>query len=319
MRNFFVALLIGLSLIAFTAPDASAARLGGGMNFGRSFKAPTAPRMATPPRGAAAGAAAGAASTAAKGGIGRSLLYGAAGALGFMALAHMLGLGDGFGSVLMIIVLVLIGFMVFRFIMARKLQQSSGGGGAQRQQSTGFPNPFSRPDEPPAQKSSFDSTPQYSSGARSGSVLDEFANGGTSSVATATAANASAEDSSTMGVPKELNVENFLNMAKSYFIMLQKAWDSGDMDSLANYCTDDVFINLTHMRREIKGANVTEVKSLEAKLAGFETTPTEYVASVLFTGNLLENGVPAQVKERWNLVKPRDDSTGWLLAGIEQE
>ena len=52
------------------------------------------------------------------------------------------------------------------------------------------------------------------------------------------------------------------------------------MDDLANYTTDDLFIELTHKRREIKGANLTEIVNLNASLAGFETTPTEYVASV---------------------------------------
>ena len=100
--------------------------------------------------------------------------------------------------------------------------------------------------------------------------------------------------------------------------MLQKAWDSGDMDDLSNYTTDDLFIELTHKRREIKGANLTEIVNLNASLAGFETTPTEYVASVLFTGSLKENGEPTEIKEIWNLVKPKEGKTGWLLAGIQQ-
>ena len=60
------------------------------------------------------------------------------------------------------------------------------------------------------------------------------------------------------------------------------------------------------------------ILSLTPSLAGFETTPTEYVASVLFEGKLNENGEPTDVKEIWNLVKPREGKSGWLLAGIEQ-
>lgn len=41
MKKFFAALLIGLSLVAFTV-DASAARLGGGSSFGRSMSIPKA-------------------------------------------------------------------------------------------------------------------------------------------------------------------------------------------------------------------------------------------------------------------------------------
>ena len=75
---------------------------------------------------------------------------------------------------------------------------------------------------------------------------------------------------------------------------------------------------LTHKRREIKGINLTEVVTLNADLAGFETTSTEYVASVKFRGRLKENGDLVDVEEIWNLVKAREGRSGWLLAGIEQ-
>ena len=127
-----------------------------------------------------------------------------------------------------------------------------------------------------------------------------------------------AASESTYGAPADFNQEEFLNMSTAYFKMLQKAWDSGDMDDLSNYTTDDLFIELTHKRREIKGANLTEIVNLNASLTGFETTPTEYVASVLFTGSLKENGEPTEIKEIWNLVKPKEGKTGWLLAGIQQ-
>ena len=127
-----------------------------------------------------------------------------------------------------------------------------------------------------------------------------------------------AASESTYGAPADFNQEEFLNMSTAYFKMLQKAWDSGDMDDLSNYTTDDLFIELTHKRREIKGANLTEIVNLNASLAGFETTPTEYVASVLFTGSVKENGEPTEIKEIWNLVMPKEGKTGWLLAGIQQ-
>ena len=99
MKKFLAALLIGLSLVSITL-DASAARLGGGASFGRSmsvpkaapsspFKAPSAAATKRPATAAAAGAAAKAPMS-----MGKRLLIGAAAALGFMALANMLGLGE---------------------------------------------------------------------------------------------------------------------------------------------------------------------------------------------------------------------------------
>ncbi len=309
MKKFFAALLIGLSLVTFTL-DASAARLGGGASFGRSMsvpKAPVAPKVApsTTQRPATGAAAAGTAAAATKSSLGRNLLIGAASALGFMALANMLGFGEGFAQILMILVLFGLAMVAFRMFAARKTASTSRsaqqGTSSIFQQQTRRPEPMQKTTAPQSEQQ-----PAYSGAARPGSAMDEFSGNG------------SQAQTSSFEVPAEFDKENFLNMSTSYFTMLQKAWDSGDMENLANYCTDDLFIELTHKRREIKGINITNVISLKPTLAGFETTPTEYVASVLFEGKLTENGTPTDVKEIWNLVKAKEGKSGWLLAGIEQ-
>ena len=127
MKKFLAALLIGLSLVSITL-DASAARLGGGASFGRSmsvpkaapstpFKAPSAAATKRPATAAAAGAAAKAPMS-----MGKRLLIGAAAALGFMALANMLGLGEGFAQMLMILTLILLAVVAFRFFAARRAE-----------------------------------------------------------------------------------------------------------------------------------------------------------------------------------------------------
>ena len=312
MKKFLAALLIGLSLVTFTL-DASAARLGGGASFGRSMSVPkaspsfpkAAPSTANRP---SAAPAAGAAAAAKSGGLGRSLLIGAATALGFMALANMLGLGEGFAQILMFLALAALALFAFRFFAAKKAASSAGNSSQNPTnifQRPSQPEPYSAPE--PMQKEA--SNPFSGMASRPGSAMDEFSD--------SPSTGAQNSDSS-FEVPAEFDKEAFLQMSTSYFKMLQGAWDSGDMDNLSNYCTDDMFIELTHRRREIKGANVTMILSLTPSLAGFETTPTEYVASVLFEGKLNENGEPTDVKEIWNLVKPREGKSGWLLAGIEQ-
>ena len=309
MKKFLAALLIGLSLVSITL-DASAARLGGGASFGRSmsvpkaapstpFKAPSAAATKRPATAAAAGAAGKAPMS-----MGKRLLIGAAAALGFMALANMLGLGEGFAQMLMILTLILLAVVAFRFFAARKsgasAAASAGAPASQPTQDADFGQ--SRSEAAVREQPAFNPAQAV----RPGSAMDQFSD------------EPSAASESTYGAPADFNQEEFLNMSTAYFKMLQKAWDSGDMDDLANYTTDDLFIELTHKRREIKGANLTEIVNLNASLAGFETTPTEYVASVLFTGSLKENGEPTEIKEIWNLVKPKEGKTGWLLAGIQQ-
>lgn len=304
MKKFLAALLIGLSLVSITL-DASAARLGGGASFGRSMSvpkaAPSSPFKA--PSAAATKRPATAAAAKAPMSMGKRLLIGAAAALGFMALANMLGLGEGFAQMLMILTLILLAVVAFRFFAARKSGASAASAGAPAAQPTQDADfGQSRSEAAVREQPAFNPAQAV----RPGSAMDQFSD------------EPAAASESTYGAPADFNQEEFLNMSTAYFKMLQKAWDSGDMDDLSNYTTDDLFIELTHKRREIKGANLTEIVNLNASLAGFETTPTEYVASVLFTGSLKENGEPTEIKEIWNLVKPKEGKTGWLLAGIQQ-
>ncbi len=50
------------------------------------------------------------------------------------------------------------------------------------------------------------------------------------------------------------------------------------------------------------------------------TEGREHWASVRYTGMLREDGAsqPTAIDEIWNLTKPVDGSSGWLLAGIQQ-
>jgi predicted lipid-binding transport protein (Tim44 family) len=59
--------------------------------------------------------------------------------------------------------------------------------------------------------------------------------------------------------------------------------------------------------------------SLEADVLEVTTEDRQHWASVRFWGVLREDGGPARpFDETWNLTKPVDDSSGWLLAGIQQ-
>jgi len=63
----------------------------------------------------------------------------------------------------------------------------------------------------------------------------------------------------------------------------------------------------------------TEVIDLAGEVLEVTTEADRHWASVRFTGTLREGGAPAApFDEVWNLSKPVDGKTGWLLAGIQQ-
>ncbi|MPN61134.1 hypothetical protein SDC9_208868 [bioreactor metagenome] len=80
-----------------------------------------------------------------------------------------------------------------------------------------------------------------------------------------------------------------------------------------------MFVALTHELRA-RGAkpSKTEIVKLDAELLGIETSADDHLASVKFAGVLKIDGEDETVNEVWNLVKPVDGKSGWLLAGIQQ-
>jgi predicted lipid-binding transport protein (Tim44 family) len=65
--------------------------------------------------------------------------------------------------------------------------------------------------------------------------------------------------------------------------------------------------------------NHTEVVMLEAQLLGIEDLGADYMASVEFSGMIREepSSGPSPFREVWNMTKPKNGSSGWLVAGVQ--
>ncbi len=119
-------------------PDAEARRMGGGKSFGQQSSnvtqrnaAPATP--AGPTQNAAAakpGAPAAAPAAAAPKKPWGAMLGGLAAGLGLAWLAHSLGLGAGFGQFLLIALLAMAAFAVFKMVMRSRKGVGAGQGGA---------------------------------------------------------------------------------------------------------------------------------------------------------------------------------------------
>jgi predicted lipid-binding transport protein (Tim44 family) len=89
------------------------------------------------------------------------------------------------------------------------------------------------------------------------------------------------------------------------------------MEDIREFTTDELFEAL---KSELGERSQTEVAGLEAELLEVATEGKEHWASVRFSGQVREapGAAPEAFAEVWNLVKPADGSSGWLLAGIQQ-
>ncbi|WP_134862558.1 Tim44 domain-containing protein, partial [Bordetella pertussis] len=121
--------------------------------------------------------------------------------------------------------------------------------------------------------------------------------------AAAAAALPKAGDDGNWFIPGDFDTPRFLQQAKDQFVRIQGIWDSGEVESLRDFLTDDL---------------ISELKpQLEARGAAANISDG-HLASVRFSGMLREApGTEAfRFEEVWNLFKPADG--GWLLAGIQQ-
>jgi predicted lipid-binding transport protein (Tim44 family) len=315
-----------LAALTLVSVQAEAARMGGGRSFGRQSgnvtqrqstppavqNSPSAPAQSVNP--ARPGAPAAAAAPRRPWG---AMLGGLAAGLGLAWLAHSLGLGAGFGNILLIGLLVFAAFAVWRMVKARSQPgtntrpagfafEGAGGPGnpgtpAQYSPANVGNDASARPWE--RNTTAFDAAPSQGSGSMIGSAL---------------------AGAQSWGVPAGFDVDGFLGAAKRNFVTLQDAWDRDDVSTLRSMMTDNMVDEIRAQLADRAGhtggvPNKTEVVMLDAKLLGIEELPDVYMASVEFSGMIREDAStgPSPFREVWNMTKPTGGSGGWLVAGVQ--
>jgi predicted lipid-binding transport protein (Tim44 family) len=313
MKTLIIGISAALIGVALVAADAEAARVGGGRSVGSQRSVTSTPPASAPARQqqqtqqaapsqtqnaapAAAGKPAATPQPAPASGLSRWMPM-----LGGLALGGLLGAligSSGLGSMLMswlLIAAVVFGVvLVVRMVMAKRagagqpMQYAAGGpqGAGSGYASLGNETVAA---PPPSQLSGFDS--QSATAAISGNV------------------------------PAGFDVAGFVRAAKLNFMKLQLANDSGNVEELREFTTPELFADLKKDILERGGAKQqTDVVSLNADLLEVVTEGNQHWASVRFSGLIREHpaSAPESFEEVWNLAKPLDGATGWLLAGIQQ-
>jgi predicted lipid-binding transport protein (Tim44 family) len=323
MKKFLVTMVLALTATAMIS-EAIARPMGGRRSIGRQSQtvrqmpapapAPMTPmnRQAAQPAPAApmAGAAGARGMQPQRPSMWKGLLGGALLGLGLGALFSHLGIGGAMASMLStLLMLALLAFAVM--FIVRMFRRKDTPANAQFQ-GGGFNQPV------PAGM-----TPEIGSGLQQPyqpqSQPQSFGNAQPSAGVSLNKAGPAAH--TPWGVPADFDTEAFLRHAKSSFIRMQAAWDKGDVADLREFTTPEVFAELKMQIAE-RGANAdfTDVVSIEAQLLGIETTATDYLASVQFNAMIrtAPNAPAEPMAEVWNMEKPLNGSTGWVLAGIQQ-
>lgn len=125
--------------------------------------------------------------------------------------------------------------------------------------------------------------------------------------------------SSPAAYPAGFSAEAFLREAKIKFIRLQAAYDQKNLQDLRDFTAPEVFGEIKMQLDERGDAlNTTEVLGLNAELLDVSNQVDSYIASVRFTGRIIEdNNPPASFDEIWHFrqFSPRGE---WVVGGIQQ-
>ena len=313
----YIPLLLAASIALASFHAEAARRLGGGKSFGQQSshvtqrdaarpQAPVAPAQQAAP--AATNKPAQAPAAAAPKKPWGAMLGGLAAGLGLAWLAHSLGLGEAFGNVLMVMLLAMAAMAVIGMIMRRRApapRMAYQGAGASAEQPASFKqyNPekvgndaSARPWE--SQPAAFDAGDSMIGSALSGPQG--------------------------WGIPADFDTAGFVSAAKRNFITLQDAWDRSDINTLRSMMTDamvtEIRSQLAEREADASGqTNKTEVLTLDAQLLGIEDLDGQYLASVEFNGVIREEptAAPTPFREVWNMSKPKQGGSGWLVAGVQ--
>ena len=301
MKQFLIVALaaLGFSLAAYDAEAAK--RLGGGRNIGQQRD--VSPQQARPPvqqqqQQAAPGTQPQQQPAAGNKWLGP--LAGLALGAGLAALFMNNGIAGALGGILMILAVVAVAVFLFR--MFRR-----GQGSQNRPQYAGAGyggEPPQQPQQEPALRR--ESTPISTSGAAAPHSV---------------AATLSSTPTPASTWPVDFDAIEFVKNAKQNFARLQDANDRGDLDTLREVLTQEMFVEVEKDVRTRWGTpQRTEIVSMDATVIDVVTEAKHYVVSVRFVGLIREDNAtnPEPCDEVWHLQKPVDGSSGWVVAGIQQ-
>jgi predicted lipid-binding transport protein (Tim44 family) len=124
----------------------------------------------------------------------------------------------------------------------------------------------------------------------------------------------------------QVEIDDFMKIAREQFTRLQAIWDKGDIHALADFCTPEMIRELSHQIAGRRGAdNQTQVVNLDAEWLGMTDATDDFgkpvdEVQVRFSGLIREAAdAPAvDFDEIWTLHRVKSGDTGWQLAGITQ-
>ncbi|PCK29674.1 Tim44 domain-containing protein [Pseudoalteromonas piscicida] len=121
-----------------------------------------------------------------------------------------------------------------------------------------------------------------------------------------------------MNLPRDFDINGFLQGARQHYQTLQVAWNNNDFATVAEYVSPELVEEFKRQRAahdEVK----TEVMFVDAELVRADTQPHIWEVSIKFTGKYRDLGDMQEepILEVWHLERKTAGDAPWLIVGIE--
>ena len=222
-------------------------------------------------------------------------MAGLAAGLGIAALMSHLGFGEGFANILTLLLLLMVGVWLVRFLM-RRFSPAAQLAGAPGVRST-----------PVAAKSASPIGAMRSDLQPASPAMQPLATSGSAGGRPA--------------LPPGFDLVSFERAAKMIFIRLQAANDRGDVEDLREFSTPEMFAAFrVDLQDRGPSGQHTDVVKLDADVVDWAVDDGKQIVSVRYHGVIREDdaGEAVPFDEVWHLVRPEDGSRSWAIAGIQQ-
>lgn len=127
------------------------------------------------------------------------------------------------------------------------------------------------------------------------------------------------QDEIPMDLPQGFDVTGFAQRAKEHFVLVNKAWDTGDMSTISEYLGSDLLAQLKAERAELDGPMSHDILDVDAEIVRSENTTEGHLVSLLFRGRIkdLNSQEESGIFDVWHMRRSEDGA--WLIIGIEAQ
>ncbi|GEK11576.1 Tim44 domain-containing protein [Pseudoalteromonas sp. McH1-7] len=121
-----------------------------------------------------------------------------------------------------------------------------------------------------------------------------------------------------MNLPRDFDVNGFLQGARQHYQTIQTAWNQNDFTTMAEYLSPEL-VEEFKREREQHGDVKTEVMFVDASLVRADTTADVWEISIKFTGKYrdLNDMQEEAILEIWHLERKTSGDAPWLIVGVE--